>query len=164
MGGLNKGSVAALAAAIVLAAVVGWRFLDLDSGAPQQAESGAAGASLPPSIEELRQRAETAPDDPVAWQELGLALFAANRFEEAASAYERAVEADGTSAVLWSSLGEAQVMASEADPIPAAAAEAFRRALSLDGSDPRARYFLAVEKDLGGNHEGAIAAPGERRG
>ena len=36
------------------------------------------------------------------------------------------------------------------------AADAFRRAVKIDPSDPRARYFLAVQKDLGGDHKGAV--------
>ncbi len=113
--------------------------------------------SAPPTLARLREQAEADPDDPVAWQELGSAMFEANRFAEAADAYDRATQLDGDSAVLWSALGEARVMASKEEPLPAPAMEAFRRALSLDGSDPRARYFLAVEKDLAGDHEGAIA-------
>ena len=48
-------------------------------------------------------------------------------------------------------------MASEHDPMPPAALDAFKRAVALDPKDPRARYFLAVEKDLKGDHQGAIA-------
>ena len=40
--------------------------------------------------------------------------------------------------------------------MPEAALAAFRQSVAIDSADPRARYFLAVEKDLGGNHEGAI--------
>ncbi|WAT16837.1 tetratricopeptide repeat protein [Aurantiacibacter sp. MUD11] len=157
MGSLKTGTIAAIAAALVLAGIVGWRFLggDGDTTAPEAGE--AAGMSTAPTLEELAERAEADPDNPVAWQELGLAYFGANRFDEAAAAYEKAVEADPDSAVLWSSLGEARVMASTDEPLPAPAIEAFRRALSLDGSDARARYFMAVQKDLGGDHEGAIA-------
>jgi cytochrome c-type biogenesis protein CcmH len=41
--------------------------------------------------------------------------------------------------------------------MPPAALDAFRKAASLDPKDPRARYFLAVDKDLAGDHEGALA-------
>jgi cytochrome c-type biogenesis protein CcmH len=41
--------------------------------------------------------------------------------------------------------------------MPPGARDAFRKAIALDAKDPRARYFLAVEKDLAGDHEGAIA-------
>jgi cytochrome c-type biogenesis protein CcmH len=38
------------------------------------------------------------------------------------------------------------------------AAEAFEEALKLNPSDPRARYFLAAQKDLRGDHKGAVDA------
>ena len=41
--------------------------------------------------------------------------------------------------------------------MPALALEAFRKAAQLDPTNPRARYFLAVKKDLDGDHQGAIA-------
>ena len=47
-------------------------------------------------------------------------------------------------------------MASERDPMPAPALAAFQRAQGLDAKDPRARYFLAVQRDLTGDHAGAI--------
>lgn len=102
--------------------------------------------------------APDAPGEPAgAWQERGFASFEQGRYAEAAQAYARAAEADPESAAAWSSLGEALVMASERDPMPPGAREAFRKAAALDPKDPRARYFLAVEKDLAGDHAGAIA-------
>ena len=156
MNGIKRGNLAALAAFAVLAGVIGWRVLASDgpSAASDLAEEG--GMSVPVTLEDLAARAEADPDNAENWQELGLANFGVNRFDEAVAAYERAVAVDPDSAVLWSSLGEARVMASQGDPLPAPAMEAFRRALALDAADPRARYFLAVEKDLGGDHEGAI--------
>jgi cytochrome c-type biogenesis protein CcmH len=47
-------------------------------------------------------------------------------------------------------------MASKADPMPPTALDAFRRAHELDNKDPRSRYFLAVARDLKGEHQGAI--------
>ncbi|MEL1249110.1 tetratricopeptide repeat protein [Aurantiacibacter gilvus] len=146
-----------MAALAALAGVVGWRVMANGTEPGADSEVADSGMSTPLTLEQMADAAEADPDNPVAWQELGLAYFYDNRFSEAAEAYARAVEADPDSAVLWSSLGEAQVMASEDEPLPGPALEAFRRALSLDQSDPRARYFLAVEKDLDGNHEGAIS-------
>ncbi|WP_120077241.1 tetratricopeptide repeat protein [Aurantiacibacter odishensis] len=154
MGDLKTGTIAAVAALLVLAGVIGWRFLASPEEPVAETE---AGMSTAPTLDDLRARAEADPANAQAWHELGIALFGANRFAEAAEAYEMAVQADGDAAELWSSLGEARVMASENDPMPAPAAEAFRMALSLDAADPRARYFLAVEKDLSGDHVGAIA-------
>lgn len=156
MSRFGKGNIAAIAALVVLAGVGGWRFLAMDDGASDVVASDDS-VSMPPTLEELRERAEADPDNAVAWAELGGALFGSNRFAEAAEAYENAVAADAEAPELWSALGEARVMASEDEPLPAPALEAFRRALAIDGGDPRARYFLAVEKDLAGDHEGAIA-------
>ena len=60
--------------------------------------------------------------------------------------------------MLWSALGEAKVMASRRDPMPPDALAAFERALELNPSDPRARYFMAVKQDLDDDHEGAISS------
>ena len=68
----------------------------------------------------------------------------------------KAADASPRNAVLWSSLGEALVMASEDDPMPPRALAAFKKAASLDPKDARARYFLAVNRDIGGDHKGAI--------
>ena len=40
--------------------------------------------------------------------------------------------------------------------MPAKAREAFAKAIALDPKDARARYFQAVDKDIGGDHRGAI--------
>ena len=52
--------------------------------------------------------------------------------------------------------GEALVMADERNPMPDEAATAFEKAVALDPKDPRARYFLAVKKDLTKDHQGAL--------
>jgi cytochrome c-type biogenesis protein CcmH len=101
--------------------------------------------------------ASPAPDDAASWQQLGFTQFGEGNYDEAAKAYARATELSPGNAALWSSLGEARVMASRSDPMPPAALEAFRKAVALDPKDPRARYFLAVQKDLQGDHTGAIA-------
>jgi cytochrome c-type biogenesis protein CcmH len=96
------------------------------------------------------------PDDVEGWQMLGWAYFDAGRYGDAANAYRKATDLAPGQAVLWSSLGEAIVMASEHDPMPKDAVTAFETAISKDKADPRARYFLAVRKDLTGDHQGAI--------
>lgn len=150
----KKSALVAVLGLAVLAGVLSWRALaDQSAAAPADAPGA---MSTPMTIEQMREAAEAAPDKAQNWQELGLALFNANRFDEAAEAYEWAVKADPESAILWSSLGEAKVMASRDAPLPAAAREAFSKALALDAADPRARYFKAVEKDLAGDHEGAL--------
>lgn len=138
---------AALAAAV---AAIGWRALDSDSDPVSET------AAAPGSIEELEQRASAAGDDALPWQQLAFARFDRGEFEAAAKAYREAIARAGDQAVLWSALGESLVMASQSDPLPPEALAAFRKALSLDPKDPRARYFLAVKRDLDGDHQGAI--------
>lgn len=141
-----------LALAVAVAAV-GYRMIDTSGGDVPTLPSDTANLSL----DELARLAETAGDDATLWQRLGFARFDAGEFAGAADAYRKALSIDAGQAVLWSALGEALVMASERDPLPAEALAAFRKAVSLDPQDPRARYFLAVKRDLDGDHEGAIA-------
>lgn len=147
---IGGGGIAAMLAVALAAGIIAYRLLDSEAPPEQSA------APTDP-LAELERRAQAEPDNAGAWQELGFAYFELGRFAQAAEAYARATEADSESAVLWSSLGEALVMASERDPMPPQARDAFRKAAALDPADPRARYFLAVEKDLGGDHDGAIA-------
>jgi cytochrome c-type biogenesis protein CcmH len=130
---IGGGGLAAMAAGVIALGAIGYRLSEGETGS------------------------EVAPAPAVDAQQEALSAFEQGRYEEAAGAYRRAIEAERTSAVLWSSLGEALVMASERDPMPAEARQAFRQAIALDREDPRARYFLAVDKDLSGDHAGAIA-------
>ncbi len=141
---------AGLAAVI---AALAWRGASSDP-APEPAAATTAPAG---SIAALEARVAEKPQDMAAWQALGFARFGEGRYDGAAEAYARAAALDPQSAALWSALGEARVMASARDPMPAAALAAFRKAIALDPKDPRARYFLAVSRDLGGDHKGALA-------
>ena len=146
----RRGVILLLVAALLVAAVVAWRTMDMPG------DDIVAEPEGPLTIEQLRAQAEAEPDEAPGWQELGFALFERGDFADAAEAYSRATQADPDQAVLWSALGEAMVMASERDPMPAAALAAFRKAYELDPTDARTRYFLAVKRDLDGDHEGAI--------
>ena len=108
-------------------------------------------------IASLEERTKKDPKDVEAWQLLGWSYFEGARYRESANAYDKATKLEPSRAVYWSSLGEALVMADETNPMPAAAKAAFDKAVALDSKDPRSRYFLAVSKDLGGDHRGAIA-------
>jgi len=142
------------ASALVLGFAVAYT-LRHDRAAAPGAEAVATASAADP-LAALRQAAHDAPSDPAAWRALASGLFDAGRFAEAAAAYEKAAALAPDLAVVWSSLGEARVMASKADPMPPAALDAFRKAAQIDAKDPRARYFLAVNRDLAGDHAGAI--------
>ncbi len=98
------------------------------------------------------------PQDPSGWRALGESRFQAGQYAEAVAAYQHAVALAPGNATTWAALGEARVMASAHDPMPAEALKDFREAGTIDPGEPRARYFLAVEKDLTGDHDGAITA------
>ena len=155
-GGMTRANAAILIAAFVLlAGAIGyaiWR--DSQSSAVDPVPQGSAGPADQLAGLEARTRSE--PNSADAWTALGAARFDLSDFAGAAAAYEKAVALSPDSAGLWSALGEARVMGSDSDPMPAQALQAFDKALALDAKDPRARYFLAVKKDIGGDHRGAI--------
>jgi len=153
-GGSSKAGWVLLGAAMLLAAgSIGYNVYE---GAGGDGTEAAAGA--PQTIEQLRAAAEASKDDAGPWADLAFAYFQEGEFGEAAGAYKRAVAIDPQAAVLWSALGETLVMGSERDPLPAEALAAFEKAVALDPTDPRARYFLAAKKDIDKDHEGALAA------
>ncbi|HMJ92459.1 MAG TPA: tetratricopeptide repeat protein [Allosphingosinicella sp.] len=90
------------------------------------------------------------------WRVVGWAYLENGRPEEAAAAYRRAAGIEPDNGENWSSLGE--VLQSASRVVVPEAKAAFEKALKLDPGDPRARYFLAVQKDLGGDHKGAVDA------
>ncbi len=152
---LPAARIALLIAALAAAFAVGLAISRSDGGG---ADGIAHGDAVSPTqdLAGLERAAEAKPADPDAWQRLGAAYFAEERYANAARAYGRATRIAPGEAEAWSALGEALVMASEHDPMPGEALSAFKKAVALDAKDPRARYFLAVKKDLGGDHEGAI--------
>jgi len=150
---LSSANRAILAAAfLLLLAAVGyalWR----DSGAEAPAASTAPPAD---PIAALEARTRAAPDSAAAWQALGEARFDRADYRGAVAAYEKASALAPQNAGLWSALGEVRTYVDRRDPMPPAALEAFEKAIALDPGEPRARYFLAVKKDLTGDHKGAI--------
>ena len=158
-GGANAAWVLLGGAAILACASIGYNI----ASSPEAPPSLEAGPDAPPSIEALRAAAEASEGGFDDWTALAFAHFQRGEFADAATAYERALEINPDDAVIWSALGEARLYAEDAatrdaDPLPAAAMDAFRKAVALDPSDPRARYFLATEADMAGRHEEAIAS------
>jgi cytochrome c-type biogenesis protein CcmH len=140
-------------ACTVLAGAVGWTvFGPADDGI----ESASAAAPAEDPITALEALTRQRPDDGEAWARLAVARFDNGNFAEAVASFSRAIDLNPNAAILWSSRGEARIMASARDPMPAAAVADFERAIALDPGDPRARYFLAVRRDLSGDHAGAI--------
>jgi cytochrome c-type biogenesis protein CcmH len=152
---LTPGKIALAASALLALGAVGWSIVRQDRASPPvQAEAGPV--NIDDRIAALEERVKVDPEDAEGWLALGTAHFDLGSFADAIRAFEGATRADANSARAWSALGEARVMASQHDPMPAAALEAFKRAAAINPKDPRARYFLAVNKDLAGDHAGAI--------
>lgn len=124
-----------------------------DSLAPA-VESPRPAADDQATVASLEARMRAAPGDAEGWRSLAAAYFDAHRFADAAGAYAKAARLLPDRADIWSGLGEAQTMAANA--IDQVAHDAFEKALELDPKNARARYFLAVEKDVRGDHQGAV--------
>ncbi len=105
-------------------------------------------------ITELESKLKQQPNNPAGWRMLGWSYFETGDLMRSAGAYRKAAELEPKNAENWSSLGEA--LQSASTDVSAEAATAFERARTLDPADPRARYFLAVQKDLKGQHEAAV--------
>lgn len=145
-----------IAAFVLLFAAISYAIWRDSGDAGPDPASPAAAARPADQLAALEARTKSDPDDAEAWTALGAARFDMSDFAGAAAAYDKAVALSPDSAGLWSALGEARVMASKRDPMPAPALEAFEKAIALNPKDPRARYFMAVKRDIGGDHKGAI--------
>ena len=87
-------------------------------GTEEPASKAEAGELLPDAntmIERLAARLETTPDDIEGWRMLGWSYFHTERYQQAATAYARAVELDSSSAELKRSYEEAKAKASESN-------------------------------------------------
>jgi cytochrome c-type biogenesis protein CcmH len=148
----------AFATAAVLAIVsVGFslsRTADRPSKPPSQASNA---SSSDRSVSSLEAAVAKDPNDIEALQALAWSRFEGGQYDQAADFYRKATKIEPQRASLWSSLGEAIVMGSERDPMPQEALAAFRTSVTRDPKDPRGRYFMAVARDLTGDHRGAIS-------
>ncbi|HEX7874458.1 MAG TPA: tetratricopeptide repeat protein [Sphingobium sp.] len=149
-------AAAAIAIIAVIYAVTRGDPTTASAPAPVPAMDPAASADPETVIRTLQEQVGANPNDTAAWQRLGQAYYLIERYADAERAYRRATALTPDKAALWSAYGEAAVMASARDPMPKVALEAFTKAHQLDPKDARSRYFLAVARDLSGDHKGAI--------
>lgn len=152
------------AAALAIAAVgIAVARRDAPPAAPVPGAPPAAAAPATPQpdvdslISGLEAKLKQDPNNAEGWRMLGWSFYETGRYAEAATAYRRAATLSPKTADYWSSLGEALVLAGSGD-VPADAADAFAKAIALDPKDARARYFLAVKRDMAGDHKGALDA------
>ena len=106
-------------------------------------------------IAQLEAQMQREPANVEGWRMLGWSYLQTGRNAEAAVAYGKAAALDPANAEYMSAQGEATVLAAQGSVTPAAQA-IFRRTLTVDPADPRARYYLAVAKDQSGDQKGAM--------
>jgi len=114
------------------------------------------GGDIAVMIRQLEAKMKQSPGDPEGWRMLGWSYMRTGRYGEAANAYGKAAALAPTNAEFLSAQGEALTQAAGGEVTPAART-AFRSAIVREPGDPRARFFLAVAKDQGGDHAGAMA-------
>lgn len=166
---LNERLLVPLALGVVAIVTLGATGLYLKMGRPDVASSPAAGrtsATAGPTdahpqgdvasmIATLETRLQQEPGNAEGWRMLGWSYLQTGRNAEAAGAFARAAAIEPSNPDYISAQGEAMVLAAEGSVTPAAQA-LFSKTLALNPEDPRARYFLAVAKDQGGDHDGAM--------
>ncbi|MGB3389830.1 MAG: c-type cytochrome biogenesis protein CcmI [Pseudaminobacter sp.] len=113
------------------------------------------------SVDELIARAEghlaSNPQDGRGWDVLAPIYLRLGRYEQAVTAYRNAIRLEGASALREAGLGEALTNAG-GGVVSSGAQQAFERALILEPTQPKARFFLAVALLQDGKEAEAIQA------
>jgi cytochrome c-type biogenesis protein CcmH len=149
----------AIAAVVALGASLLYAKLgrpDLAVSHPAPAETGGDAGQVAALLPQLEAKVRANPDDPQGLQLLGGAYMDVGRYKDAATTFARLAVLDPQDAEVRAAQGEALTRAAGGSVTPEAAG-AFRAALAINPTDPRARYFLALLKDQGGDHAGAVA-------
>ena len=127
-----------------------------DAGAAAPDASPHQGVDPAVLIAQLEARMRQTPNEPDGWRMLGWSYMRTGRYAEAAQAYRRASALDPKNPEYRSAEGEALTQAAGGRVTPQAKA-AFGAAVALDAGDPRARFFLALNKDQAGDHAAAMS-------
>lgn len=106
-------------------------------------------------IERLAARLEQEPEDGEGFRMLGWSYLMTGRPDQALAPFERAIKLLPQNASAHSGYGEALV-ASNDGQITSGARQAFEKALAIDPSDPRARYFRGRGLVQDGKREEAL--------
>jgi cytochrome c-type biogenesis protein CcmH len=124
-------------------------------------------AEAPPPSPEMQPLADTAkqlaaaldanPSNAAGWAQLGDLYLSLQRFEEAATALEQAIQQGADPKLTQSRYGEALTQLADGQVTPDAAV-ALRKGLAADPADPRARFYLALAEAEAGRIDEAVAA------
>lgn len=119
--------------------------------------AGPTPMSLEQSVSKLARRLASQPGDLDGWILLGQTHKSLGQYREAVDAFKKAVDLDPGDAELTSAHGEALYLAAQRIVTPASR-KAFKEALRLEASEPRARYYLAMAENQAGNKQAALDA------
>lgn len=115
-----------------------------------------AQASLETLVSQVEAHLEKNPKDGRGWEVLAPVLLKLGRTDDAIRAFRNAIAFSGETAPRRADLGEA-IAAGSGGVITAEARQEFERAMALDASEVKARYFTAVAAMQDGNAERAGA-------
>ncbi len=121
------------------------------------AQTSANARSLSDSIATLEARLKDNPDILDDWVMLAESYANTDRFADAAQAFAKASALAPQEAYLHAAEGESIAMAA-GGIVTAQARDAFDRALAIDNSEPRARFYLAIGAYQEGRREEALEA------
>ena len=145
-------------AALVLYVSLGRPDLPGQPLASRDMDAAMRNAPLDEVAESLFQRLAMDPGHAEGWLLLARTYMRLERYDEAASAYGRAIDllAEKADAGLFSAYGEALTLAA-GGRVTDAATQAFTAAQRLDPKDPPSRFYLALKKAQGGDVPAALA-------
>ena len=145
------------AGALALYLVLGAPFLAAEGGAAAQREAvtATAGPDIEAMVARLGERLRERPDDARGWALYARSLAGLDRFTEAVPAFRRAITLDAANVELSSRYAEALIFANDGTVTPAAH-RAIEATLALDGSEPRARYYLGLADSQAGRRRMAL--------
>ena len=145
------------AGAVALYLILGTPNLATGGGgvAPRQIATESQGPNIEALVARLGEGLRGRPDDAKGWALYARSLAKLGRFTEAVPAFQHAITLDAGNAGLSSRYAEALIFANDGTVTPAAH-RAIEAALALDGSEPRARYYLGLADSQAGRRRMAL--------
>jgi cytochrome c-type biogenesis protein CcmH len=150
----------AIVALVFLPAGVGGLYLALGSpwlpGQPLAARVAQGNPPVGRLVAQIEAHLDRDPKDGRGWEVVAPVYMQLGRFEDAAKAWRNAITYNSSTAEREANLGEALIAVANGI-VTADAKKAFERALALDATDARARYFLGLAAEQDGRHAEAAA-------
>ena len=112
-------------------------------------------ASLADATAQLEKRLESRPDDATGWFLLGRSYLTLRQYPEAMRAFSRAQELSPDQPAIVDGYAEAMI-ANSGGRIEKNAHDALQRLLTLDPTNPKAQFLLALERAQNGDLAGAV--------